>query len=42
MITVFAEIRVKPGRRQAVLDAIEKLIPAVLAEEGYGGIIGFF
>ncbi|MFL4556684.1 putative quinol monooxygenase [Yersinia kristensenii] len=39
MITVFAEIKVKPGRRQAVLDAIEKLIPAVLAEEGCGGYV---
>ncbi|CNF43025.1 putative quinol monooxygenase [Yersinia frederiksenii] len=37
MITVFAEIKVKPGRRQAVLQAIEKLQPAVLAEEGCGG-----
>ncbi|MDN0122188.1 putative quinol monooxygenase [Yersinia aleksiciae] len=34
MITVFAEIKVKPGRREAVLQAIEKLLPAVLAEEG--------
>ncbi|HDL7645128.1 TPA: antibiotic biosynthesis monooxygenase [Yersinia enterocolitica] len=39
MITVFAEIKVKPGRRQAVLNAIEKLIPAVLAEEGCGGYV---
>lgn len=37
MITVFAEIKVKPGRREAVLQAIEKLLPAVLAEEGCGG-----
>ncbi|KAA5968859.1 putative quinol monooxygenase [Pantoea sp. M_9] len=34
MLTVVAEICVKPGRRQAVLDAINELIPAVLLEEG--------
>ena len=34
MITVFAEISVKPGRRQAVLAAITALTPAVLAEAG--------
>ena len=34
MLTVVAEICVKPGRRQAVLEAIHKLIPAVLEEDG--------
>lgn len=34
MITVFAEIFIKPGRRQAVLEAIQKLTPTVLDEEG--------
>lgn len=34
MLTVVAEICVKPGRRQAVLDAVNKLIPQVLAEDG--------
>lgn len=34
MITVIAEICVKPGRRAAVLEAIQTLIPAVLNEEG--------
>ncbi|WP_019212528.1 putative quinol monooxygenase [Yersinia massiliensis] len=34
MITVFAEIKVKPGRREAVLQAIGKLLPSVLAEDG--------
>lgn len=34
MLTVVAELCVKPGRRQAVLDAVKKLIPQVLAEEG--------
>ncbi|WP_337011682.1 putative quinol monooxygenase [Pantoea sp. AS142] len=34
MLTVVAEICVRPGRRQAVLDAVKKLIPQVLAEEG--------
>ncbi|AGB84181.1 Probable quinol monooxygenase ygiN [Serratia rubidaea] len=37
MITVIAEIKVKPGHRETVLKAIEKLIPSVLAEEGCGG-----
>lgn len=37
MITVIAEIKTQPGQRAAVLKAIEKLIPAVLAEEGCGG-----
>ena len=34
MLTVVAEICVKPGRRQEVLEAINKLIPVVLEEEG--------
>ncbi len=34
MLTVVAEICVKPGRRQVVLDAINQLIPTVLNEEG--------
>jgi len=34
MLTVVAELCVKPGRRQAVLDAVKKLIPQVLAEDG--------
>lgn len=34
MLTVVAEICIKPGRRQAVLDAINTVIPLVLAEEG--------
>lgn len=37
MITVIAEIRTRPGHREEVLQAIEKLLPAVLAEEGCGG-----
>ncbi|EFE96532.1 putative quinol monooxygenase [Serratia odorifera] len=37
MITVIAEIKVKPGHRESVLQAIEKLIPSVLAEDGCGG-----
>ncbi len=36
MLTVVAEICVKPGRRHVVLDAINKLIPTVLEEEGGG------
>lgn len=36
MITVIAEIKIKPGQRATVLKAIEKLIPSVLAEEGCG------
>ncbi|WP_419685920.1 putative quinol monooxygenase [Serratia marcescens] len=36
MITVIAEIKVKPGHRATVLQAIEKLMPLVLAEEGCG------
>ena len=36
MITVIAEIKTKPGHRETVLKAIEKLIPLVLAEEGCG------
>ncbi|MGK3143467.1 putative quinol monooxygenase [Pantoea sp. C2G6] len=34
MLTVVAEICVKPGRRQAVLEAVKNLIPTVLQEEG--------
>ena len=34
MLTVVAEICVKPGRRQEVLEASNKLIPVVLEEEG--------
>ncbi|CAI1014159.1 Probable quinol monooxygenase ygiN [Serratia marcescens] len=36
MITVIAEIKVKPGHRATVLQAIEKLVPRVLAEDGCG------
>ncbi|CUU22787.1 antibiotic biosynthesis monooxygenase [Duffyella gerundensis] len=36
MLTVVAEICVKPGRRQAVLEIIKQLIPTVLKEEGCG------
>lgn len=36
MLTVLAEICVKPGRRTAVLAAIETLTPTVLQEEGCG------
>lgn len=36
MLTVIAEICIKPGRRPAVLAAIKQLIPLVLAEEGCG------
>lgn len=42
MITVIAEIRVRPGHRDNVLQAIAQLIPTVLAEEGcesYGPLI---
>ncbi|MFI3309895.1 antibiotic biosynthesis monooxygenase [Ewingella allii] len=34
MITVIAEIIMKPGRRDAVLEKINALLPSVLAEEG--------
>ncbi|GLR08200.1 antibiotic biosynthesis monooxygenase [Mixta theicola] len=34
MLTVVAEICVKPGRREAVLAAIHHLTPIVLEEEG--------
>lgn len=34
MLTVVAEICVKPGRRHVVLEAINTLIPTVLEEEG--------
>jgi len=37
MITVIAEIKAKPGRRAAVVEAFAKIIPLVLAEEGCGG-----
>ncbi|TKI04872.1 putative quinol monooxygenase [Martelella alba] len=36
MITVIAEIKVKPGRRDAVLAAIQSIRPDVLAEDGCG------
>lgn len=36
MLTVIAEICIKPGRRHAVLQAIAELTPVVLAEEGCG------
>lgn len=36
MLTVVAEICIKPGRRDAVLAEIQKLIPVVLQEEGCG------
>ncbi|CAI0802010.1 putative quinol monooxygenase [Serratia ficaria] len=36
MITVIAEIKTKPGQRETVLKAIEKLVPLVLAEDGCG------
>ncbi|MCX8960953.1 antibiotic biosynthesis monooxygenase [Erwinia psidii] len=36
MLTVIAEICVRPGRRSAVIEEIEKLIPLVLQEEGCG------
>ncbi|MGG7668879.1 putative quinol monooxygenase [Yersinia sp. J1] len=39
MISVFAEIQVKPGRRQAVLDSFAQLLPDVLAEQGCGGYV---
>jgi len=34
MLTVVAEICIKPGHRNKVLEAIRSLIPSVLAEEG--------
>ncbi|MDR3434601.1 MAG: putative quinol monooxygenase [Rouxiella aceris] len=34
MITVIAEIIIKPGRRNAVLEKITHLLPQVLAEKG--------
>jgi len=36
MLTVMAEICVKPGRRDNVMAAIERLTPRVLEEEGCG------
>ncbi|WP_338558347.1 antibiotic biosynthesis monooxygenase [Erwinia sp. E_sp_B04_7] len=36
MLTVIAEICVKPGRRTAVLQAIQQVTPTVLQEEGCG------
>lgn len=36
MLTVIAEIFVKPGRRLSVLQAIEKVTPRVLQEAGCG------
>lgn len=39
MLTVIAEIRTRPGQhhRQAVLDALAKIVPTVLQEEGCHG-----
>ncbi|AXF78383.1 antibiotic biosynthesis monooxygenase [Erwinia tracheiphila] len=34
MLTVIAEICVRPGRHNAVLEAIKNLLPVVLQEEG--------
>ena len=34
MITVIAEIKVKPGRRDSVIEKITELLPSVLAEKG--------
>ncbi|CAM3612521.1 antibiotic biosynthesis monooxygenase [Rouxiella silvae] len=34
MITVIAEIIIKPGRRDAVLEKITQLLPSVLEEKG--------
>ncbi|WAT01069.1 putative quinol monooxygenase [Rouxiella chamberiensis] len=34
MITVIAEIIIKPGRRDAVLEKIRQLLPTVLEEKG--------
>lgn len=34
MITVFAEIIIKPGRRDAVLEKINQLLPSVHQEKG--------
>lgn len=36
MLTVIAEICVKPGRRDVVMAAVKQLIPTVLQEEGCG------
>ncbi|WP_428944221.1 putative quinol monooxygenase [Pantoea sp. FN060301] len=36
MLTVLAEICVRPGRRTAVMQAIQLLTPIVLQEEGCG------
>ena len=36
MLTVIAEICIKPGRRTDVLHAIQQLTPTVLEEEGCG------
>lgn len=36
MLTVIAEICVKPGRREHVMAAINQLTPVVLEEEGCG------
>lgn len=42
MLTVIAEICVKPGRRSAVMQAIEKVTPTVLQEEGCGSYQALF
>ncbi|MDR3426167.1 MULTISPECIES: putative quinol monooxygenase [Silvimonas] len=39
MITVIAEIKTRPGQRATVLQAIDKLIPLVLAEDGCSGYL---
>lgn len=36
MLTVIAEICVRPGQRQTVMQAIERITPTVLDEEGCG------
>ncbi|MDW8845430.1 antibiotic biosynthesis monooxygenase [Erwinia sp. MMLR14_017] len=42
MLTVIAEICVKPGRRSAVMQAIERVTPTVLQEEGCGSYQALF
>jgi len=39
MITVIAEIKVRPGRRDAVLQQINALLPTVRAEQGCGSYV---
>ncbi len=36
MLVVIAEICLRPGRREQVMKAIERITPVVLAEEGCG------